>query len=213
MAKQRVQKELKGWRNHLELFRAKRSEEYRAYLAELAGGPAPRRLARAGEYFGLNPTDPIESAVLLRILSDVLFPKKGRRKGTKEWDTERLLFLAEQVKWLEAKHPRWNDSRLAQEIHEKMSPGFYKSRHAVRQKLSTARAIHDALPRRLIAEKSEQELRAMLEALQSGKETSVMLKSPTVFRVLVMGASFAIEHIEKRLREIEAKKPALALVK
>jgi hypothetical protein len=216
MAKQRAQKELNGWREYLIMVRQKLPpEKYRANLAKLADGDGhglPVRLRRAGEYFGLDPTDQIESKFLLIILAEILFPDKGRKKGTKEWDTVRLWLLASRVKFLEEEHPRWNDSRLAKEIY-KDSPRKYKSWHAVRQRLASARVVYDTLPKRLIAELSERELRERLEALKSGRETCLKFESPTIFGLWEMNSQFAIEQIEKRLREIETKKPSLTLVK
>ena len=138
MAKQRVQKELTRWRNMLEYAREEYGPDgFRAYLAQAAEKDTPH-IARAGEYFGLDPNHQTEAQVLLRVLAQILFPKKGRRKGTKAWSGLRLLTLAFRAQEMEAKHPRLNDSNLAKKIYGEF-PDEYKSEHAVRQRLASAR--------------------------------------------------------------------------
>lgn len=99
-------------------------------------------LLRAAKYFGL---DPIRDAdLLLRVLADVLFGKAGRPKGSKKWDSSKLLQLAHhhlEVKW---HSPKLSDKRAMVEVKRRY-PEHYRhdTEEMMRQMLQAARNQHD----------------------------------------------------------------------
>src|SRR5262249_16352243 len=176
MAKQRVQKDLKQWREFLE-DRSQRltDAERRAFYERFLGiTPLPPGLVRAGEYFGLDPTDVIESNVLLQILCAVLFPRKGRRSGSKEWSALRLSLLAYRAREIEKERPGLKDSDIAEIIckrfkkEELSGKKEYKNANIVRLQLPRARSLLKTWRGGWENEMNEQRLRRVLDDIKGG---------------------------------------------
>jgi hypothetical protein len=82
--------------------------------------------------------------LLLHILADVLFGKAGRPKGSKKWDSSKLLQLAQhhlEVKW---HSPKLSDKRAMIEV-KKRYPEHYRNttEEMMRQMLRAARKQYD----------------------------------------------------------------------
>jgi len=231
MAKQRVQTELKAWRKFFEHRREVMSpDRFSALLAKWAAGDGvPAALARAGEYFGLNPSDEIESKILLLTLTTILFAKKGRKKGSKEWSALRLTLLGYRAKEIEADYPGLGDTDLARRIikrfgkEESFGKPEYKSANVVRQQLPKARAM--AISRgelNWINELTAEGLRQELEIWRAGKvnlqwswDGNPKNAEWYAEQIHPYHINTIISEIEARLQVIEAEKqnPALTLVK
>jgi hypothetical protein len=99
---------------------------------------------RAAKYFGLDPADPTDSKVLLRLLAYVVFPKpkkQGRKKGGNKWNVERFVTLGSRLHDLETKaRRRFSDSAAAKELL-KLYPEYGSNRQwlTLRQWLPEAR--------------------------------------------------------------------------
>src|SRR5262249_42884494 len=162
MAKQRVQKELKRWRKFFEHGQQiVPPDKYSAKLVEMADR-IPLSLVRAGGYFGLNPADQLECAVLLRVLASILFPQKGRKKGSRhKWPMLRTMLLAFRLEELETAHPNLGDSELARRILTRFPREYDKS---LRLQLPRAQSVlkKNQTPK-WFNEMSEQQLRDGIE--------------------------------------------------
>ena len=123
--------------------RAKRLERWRGDLGR--GWPNPNddsAVRRAAKFLGLEPGR--DSDLLLHILADVLFGKAGRPKGSKKWDSSKLLQLAHhhlEVKW---HSPKLSAMGAMIEV-KKRYPEHYRNttEEMMRQMLRAARNQYD----------------------------------------------------------------------
>ena len=95
-------------------------------------------LLKAADYFKIELDNKTQSAWLLRNLAEVVFPEKGREKGSKYWGFERLSQLS--VHWIEVDGPQISDSEAARKI-KKRYPKQYQSADAIRPQLNDARLM------------------------------------------------------------------------
>jgi hypothetical protein len=138
--KQRLEywlEELVDWREILP------ADEYRArYRRKIADCRDWKPVDRAAQYFGLDPADPTDLKVLLRLLAHVVFgePKKrGRKKGSDKWGGERYFTLGARLHELETKAgSRLSDSQAARKLVEDYTE-YGREWTTLRQRLPKAR--------------------------------------------------------------------------
>jgi hypothetical protein len=120
-------------------------------------------LLRAADYFKVDLSNPVQSAFLLRILADMAFPERGRTKGTRHWNVERLSKLGQH--WLEAEQatPGISDSQAAARIWKKY-PKQYQSDEAIRPNLPDARLVSSAASK-LLDEKEKTQLEILARSI------------------------------------------------
>jgi hypothetical protein len=179
MAKRdQVKERLEFWREEFNDWRELRPTEFKTWKQGIVeGGCKP--MNRAAEYFGLDPADPTDSAVLLRILVDVVFgePKKqGRKKGSGKWSTRKPYFrLGRRLHDLQAKRKSpMSDSEAARRLIELYPDEYGRDQWVtLRQRLPKAREVFARFieGRRAIRTKSPAERRAeLLRQLASYQE-------------------------------------------
>jgi len=97
-------------------------------------------LLKAADYFRIDLSSAVETAFLLRTLAAVAFPERGRSKGTKHWNIDRLKTLGEHWFEVEQAVPGVSDSKAAKAIWKKY-PKQYQSDEAIRPNLPDARMV------------------------------------------------------------------------
>jgi hypothetical protein len=145
----------------------------------------------------------------LRVLADILFPGKGRKKGSEKWSHSRVLLLSCRVKELEAERPGLSDSDLAHRIWKRFR-GEYKSSCVVRQRLAEARARDDVFRnsfKMFFSLHSEEGVREEL------KRVAAEADDPADNEWDRYASQQLIKMAEERLKEIEAEKQKAALAK
>jgi hypothetical protein len=147
MRRNLVKERLKYHKERFDDWREKLSaEQFRSQLEEIAEGPPSPALRRAAEFFGLDSTDPVDSGVLLDVLADAAFyeSKKGRKKGSNQWTTERLLTLGFRLHELEkAAGSRISYSEAAKKIKNDYSDYKYLRERVIRERLPDAREVFE----------------------------------------------------------------------
>jgi hypothetical protein len=129
---------LKSWRELLEDIKECRPEWL---TSEFGSGAKPSpEVLKAAKYFNLDLTKKDDSALLLRIMAEVVFPPRGRQKGNKQWGVDRLVTLGKQ--WLEIQRvePGISDEEAARKISNQYH-GQYQSKDTIRPRLPDARLM------------------------------------------------------------------------
>ena len=126
--------------------------------SHFCGDPKKRSAAvlKAANYFNLDLASEAESALLLGILADVVFPGSGRPKRSKQWGIARLTKLGTHWREVERASPGISDSKAAKEI-KKRYPKLYQSVVVIRPHLPDAKLM-SAAGRNLIAERMRKNL-------------------------------------------------------
>jgi hypothetical protein len=131
------------------LYWSHRISEYREYAPEDLESFAKKitpALLSAERQFNLDLANPMERAVLLRVLADLLFDrrKRGRPLYSKKWTGYRLYQLARDCEEVKKDRPKLSDARAAAAI-KKRYPERYKdtSSEMMRQRLPEARWYHE----------------------------------------------------------------------
>jgi hypothetical protein len=105
-----------------------------------------RSLSEAAEFFGLDPAKAVDSAVLLRVLADVVFGtrKKGRHTGTSRWNDVRLFQLGVHLQAVEKDRPGISNKKAAAEIKRRYRQQYKTDEpETIRQRLRDARLVFD----------------------------------------------------------------------
>lgn len=136
----RFSEEIYWTRSFLDVQRHDNIERFKSRAKEST--PA---LLEAGRAFDLDPTDPVEAAVLLRELAEIVFGtnKRGRRRGSKAWNTWRLRRLWEHYTQIKRENPRIKNTLAAEEIKVRWKD-IYKGNSVttLRQRISDAHRAH-----------------------------------------------------------------------
>jgi hypothetical protein len=126
-------------------------EYYPHTIRSLAKKNTPA-LLNAAKQFDLDLANPIERAVLLRVLADLLFGprrKKGRPLHSKKWTGTRLSQLARDCEEVKKDRPKLSDAKAAI-IIKKRHPERYEdtSSEMMRQRLpeALAKGLEDTDP-------------------------------------------------------------------
>jgi hypothetical protein len=93
-------------------------------------------VADAYKYFELDPKNPVHTKILLGILADVCFPRRGRKKRL---DNYYYVCLARCFEAIVRKHERVSDSEAAKLIQQKFSGFDHLTADALRRQLPEAR--------------------------------------------------------------------------
>src|SRR5262249_1109762 len=134
-----IKERLKEWQNDLKMdrmFLFFTTEDFEAWCKETTSDQR-QPIRRAAKFFHLDHKNPAHMALLLRILASVLFSyrKRGRKSGSKKWDSSRLLKLGSHRADLDIP----NDTKAAAEI-KRLYPAEYRhdSVTTIRQRLPAA---------------------------------------------------------------------------
>jgi hypothetical protein len=121
------------FRDFLEDLREFCPEHIPAWREQVVAMPSPPLLKAANE-LKLDLADPL----LLHILGKIVFPPRGRTKGSNRWRGLRLQQLGEHWREVEQANPGISDSKAAKEI-KKRYPKLYQSADTIRPRLPDAR--------------------------------------------------------------------------
>ena len=130
-----------------------RTYEAREYDPQKFNGFAKQNtlaLTKAAQFFGLDLANPVETAILLRLLAYLLFGpkrKKGRPLHSKKWTGRRLFQLALDCEEIKKDRPKLSDAKAAN-IIKKQHPKRYEdtSSEMMRQRLPEARQFYEHAP-------------------------------------------------------------------
>jgi hypothetical protein len=133
---------LAEWRTGLRYWRStdRSMEAYRRFAVERTDA-----LSRACKYFELDPDNPKDAGVLLRVLAEVVFEVKEskRPKGTMKWGGGRLFQLF--IHWailVERGKRKLSDSRAAVEIRKRYPAEYaHIDAKSLRKRLPVARHL------------------------------------------------------------------------
>jgi hypothetical protein len=166
----KINERLTGWQDQLWEMRAflfSTTDEFDEWSSR---GSSDERapIRRAAKFFDLDHTKSAHTALLLRILADVTFRyrRRGRRRGTKKWDTTALLRLGAHRQAVEKIKPGLSDSKAAKEIKERYKPEYKSDApETIRQRLvawrkHTKAKEHPGLLKRTKFEKKKKSKRA-----------------------------------------------------
>ena len=128
---------------HYWSYRVDYNREYDPEKFKIFAKQNTRALLKAARQFNIDLANPIETAVLLRILALLLFGperKKGRPLNSKKWNRLRLTQLAIDCEKIKKDRPRLSDAKAAVVIKRRY-PERYEdtSSEMMRQRLPQAR--------------------------------------------------------------------------
>jgi hypothetical protein len=152
------------WRYWVELHRSFVLRE----KFERFGKETTPELAEAARLFGLDPANAAESAVLVRILADLMFRKRktGRPSNSTKWKRLKLVQLWFHYTLVEKENPRISFNAAVPKMRDRF-PDFYRTigGAALRRRLSEAERVildHDPIFGDQISE-DDTELRRFLK--------------------------------------------------
>ena len=96
---------------------------------------------KAAKFFDLDEKNPAHRALLLHILADAVFwpTSKGRPKGTKRWNTERLFLLGNRAR-VKKRDGSPSGNSIAQQLKSDFKDDYRQdSAETIRQRLALAR--------------------------------------------------------------------------
>ena len=112
-------------------------------------------LVEAARFFELDLYSPMDRAILLRVLADILFRprrKRGRPPNSKKWTATRLSQLACDCEEVKRGRPKLSSARAAGAIKNRYPKRYeHTSSEMIRQRLPQARTRHaDILVKKLL---------------------------------------------------------------
>jgi hypothetical protein len=149
---------------------------------------------KAAKFFDLDEKNPAHRALLLHILADAVFwpTSKGRPKGTKRWNTERLFLLGTRAR-VKKRHGSPSGNSTAQQLKSDFKDDYRQdSAETIRQRLSLARPE---------VEKREALLRERMTVTTVGQGTGRGISKGTPGRLgffcRIKASPFSLQHFSR----------------